>query len=368
MIAVSLAGCDQGNSGVSVFAAALLPRLIRDLRARGVETFVLGTDVERAAAGLADAPGPRLPPLLDRPALSAAFVLALVAPIARAHGARVLYLPCANRRIVAVGGVRVAGTVHDLAQLHVANKYGPVRQVYIEHLLVPLLRRLSVVTAVSQATADDVVKLAHVPAARVRVIRNGVSLGAPASATAPAGRPYLLYPARLEHPGKNHVRLLEGFARARVRGTHDLVFSGAEWGAGDRIRETIASLGLGDRVRLAGFVDRDAFTSLLVGADAVVAAGLLEGFGLPAAEALACGKVVAASSTGSLPEVVGDLGALFDPLDVDAIAAALDRAAYDEPLRARCASRGPTRAAQFSWDAAATATGNALCEVLHAAA
>lgn len=368
-VAISLAGCDFGESGVSVFAKALLPRLTRALAARGVDVLVLGTSRERSAAGLALARGPTLPKALERPALSAAFALALAATVARAHGADLLYLPCANRRIVALSGIPVAGTVHDLAQFHVAQKYGALRQVYIERVLTPLLRKLDVVTAVSQATADDVVRFAHVEPSRIRVIRNGVSLGdRTAAGDAPVGRPYFFYPARLEHPGKNHVRLLQAFASARVATTHALVLSGADWGAAELIEATARTLGIADRVRMVGFVDRDAFTALLGGADAVVAAGLLEGFGLPAAEALACGKVVAASNTGSLPEVVGELGALFDPLDVASIAAALDRAASDDALRARCAAEGPVRAEQFSWDTAATATSDALCEVLDAAA
>lgn len=368
-VAVSLAGCDFGNSGVSVFAHALLPRLIDVLRATGVRVIVLGTRRERVAAGLEGAAGPTLPASLDRPALSAAFALTVAAPLSRALGARLLYLPCANRRIVAIAGIPVAGTVHDLAQFYVDDKYGKVRQIYVRRFLVPLLRRLSVVTTVSRATADDVVRFAGVSPSRVRVIHNGVTLAPRLGPVASqAARPYLFYPARLEHPGKNHLRLIQAFAASGARATHDLVLSGAEWGAGERIRETAASLGVTDRVRMVGFLEREAFQAMLEDADVVVAAGLREGFGLPAAEAMACGKVVAASNTGSLPEVVGPLAALFDPLDVASIAAALDRAATDSELRARCALEGPTRAALFSWDAAAVATGAALCEVLDAAA
>jgi glycosyltransferase involved in cell wall biosynthesis len=244
-----------------------------------------------------------------------------------------------------------------------------LRQFYIEKVLVRLLSRLALVTAVSRATAQDVVRFGHVPSERVRVIHCGVSMGEREIGPGSQGdRPYLLYPARLEHPGKNHLRLLAAFAASSVRRTHDLVLCGADWGAESLVREQALALDLKDRVKILGFVERRRFESLLDGANIVVAAGLREGFGLQAAEALACGKVIAASNTGSLPEVVGPLGVLFDPLDVGSMAGALDRAASDAGLRERCALEGPRRAAAFSWDAAAKATGEALCEVLDAAA
>jgi glycosyltransferase involved in cell wall biosynthesis len=367
-VALSLAGCDLGNSGVSVFAQAVIPRLRMYLSSRGVESVVLGTARERQATSLETAPGPVLPDFLDRPAASASFTLTAAPLLARFLGASVLYLPCANRRIVGMPGVHVTGTVHDLAQFHVDAKYGLLRQIYVQRVLTPLLARMKMITAVSQATADDVERHAGVERPRLRVVLNGVTLGRSSLAPRPMETPFFLYPARLEHPGKNHVRVVEAFARSRARQTHRLVFTGADWGAEERIRGTIDGLSLGDRVEIAGFVSRDELTARMKNADAVIAAGLFEGFGLPAAEALALGRPVAASATGSLPEVVGDLGALFDPTDVDSMAAAFDRVIEDDALRARCRETGPAHASKFSWDKTASGIGDALCEVIHAAA
>jgi glycosyltransferase involved in cell wall biosynthesis len=358
-VAIALGGCDFGNSGVSVFAQALLPRLVDNFRSQGRDVIVLGTALERASAGLTETPGRVLPALLNVPGLSAGFSLALAGDAARRQGAGVLYLPCANRRIAGVSPIPVVGTVHDLAQFHVRAKYG---------LLVPLLRRLRLVTAVSRATADDIVKYAGVPRERIRVIPNGISMTQPALGSVPPARPYFLCAARLEHPGKNHLRLVEAFAHSRALRTHDLVLSGADWGAQALIVAKLAELGIADRVQLLGFIGRNEFAVTMGNCDAVVAPGLCEGFGLPAAEGMLCGKVVVASNAGSLPEVVGDMGVLFDPLDTDAMTSALDRAVSDQQLRERCRSGGPLRAGRFSWDSAARDTASALEEALHAAA
>lgn len=367
-VAVSLAGCDLGTSGVSVFADAILPRLGGLLASRGVGLVFLGTSRERKAASLDGAPGPVLPAVLDCAGASAAFTLLGATLLARALGAQLLYLPCANRRIAGVSVLPVVGTVHDLAQFHVASKYGHARQFYVQRVLTPLLAKLRAVTAVSEATALDIQLFAGIQRDRVRVVHNGITLGRVGRGIDARETPYLLYPARLEHPGKNHVRVVEAFAAARCRATHRLVFTGAEWGAGWRVRQAIAANRLEDRVEIAGFVSRDELAVRMAYADAVIAAGLLEGFGLPAAEALAFGRPIAASRTGSLPEVVGPLGVLFDPADERMMTAAFDRVVEDAALRARCRVEGPVRAKMFSWDRAASAIGDLLCEVLDEAA
>jgi len=80
---------------------------------------------------------------------------------------------------------------------------------------------------------------------------------------------------------------------------------------------------------------------------------LYEGFGFPAAEALACGIPVITSDTSSLPEVVGDAGLLVDPGDSGALAGRL-RQLLDHPEKAAdLAARGIAQAARFRWDRAA---------------
>jgi glycosyltransferase involved in cell wall biosynthesis len=99
-----------------------------------------------------------------------------------------------------------------------------------------------------------------------------------------------------------------------------------------------------------------------------VAAGLCEGFGLPAAEALAVGLPVAYALAGALPEVVGELGSGFDPYSVLSIRSSLERVVHDAELRARCRVEGPVRAERFSWARAVSSTADALTEAAHEAA
>lgn len=367
-VATWVAGGDAGRSGLGVFFRELLPRLSEELGARGGTLVALGTRVDLEAAGLA-ANGTEtivLPSLFDRSAFSAAASLMLGDTFARFARADVLYLPAANRRSIRAGRVPVVGTVHDIAQLAAGGRFGALRDAYVRRLVAPTFRRMRWILSVSEATKRDLVRLTGVDPARIRLVPNGIrtmTKGAPRR----AGRPYLVYPARLEHPAKNHVRLLEAFAASSLRDTHDLVLPGADWGARGLLEQTAAALGIAEHVDLAGFVSDDALVALLEHADAVVAAGLCEGFGLPAAEALAVGLPVAYALAGALPEVVGPLGDGFDPYSVPALRSSLERVVHDRDLRDRCRVEGPVRAELFSWTRAVSSTADALAEAARAA-
>jgi len=81
-----------------------------------------------------------------------------------------------------------------------------------------------------------------------------------------------------------------------------------------------------------------------------------EGFGLPVAEALACGTPALAAKAASLPEAAGDAALLVPPDDVEAIVTGMERLLHDAALRETLRERGPAHAAQFNWPAAARQT------------
>jgi glycosyltransferase involved in cell wall biosynthesis len=88
----------------------------------------------------------------------------------------------------------------------------------------------------------------------------------------------------------------------------------------------------------------------------------MEGFGMPVAEAMACGTPVIVSDRGSLPEVVGDAGIVVPPT-ADALETALAHVLTDQHAAADLAARGLARAAGFRWDVTAAKTLRALRSV-----
>ena len=114
-------------------------------------------------------------------------------------------------------------------------------------------------------------------------------------------------------------------------------------------------------VELTGWLDDAGLDALMRGADVLVHPSLYEGFGLVVLEAMARGVPVAAADATALPATCGDAAELFDPLDPDAIAAAVLRA---RARRDELAAAGRERAALFTWDATAEATALVYRELL----
>ena len=184
----------------------------------------------------------------------------------------------------------------------------------------------------------------------------------------PAGVPLVVHVGGLS-PHKNLERLLQAMARVRAGGLRPhlaLVGDPEADGFGSSHARLIAqrdALDLGSAVTFTGYVPGDHLVSLYNAATVFVMPSLSEGFGLPALEAMACGAPVAVSRRGALPEVVGEAGAYFDPLDVDDMAGTLERILGDPTLRARLAQAALDRARTFSWVAAADQTLDLLAEV-----
>jgi len=376
-IGISAFGTDGGKSGISQYAANVVGRLINLAPEHDFVAFI-----NRADAAWVQTWHPRLtvialPDWTGHPVASIFWHLAALPRLLRRHHCDVVFMPAGNRRLAWSYGVPSVGTVHDFSQLHVPQKYDAARMFYIMRVLPRMMRRLTRVIAVSESTRRDLESFARVPRSRIRVIYNGADLKrftprprATARAELPPDLkipdPYVLYIARLEHPGKNHVRLLEAFAALKRETAlpHKLVLVGGRWGGAEVIEARVRALGLTDQVVFPGFVPDAAIPALYAAADALAFPSLFEGFGIPVLEAMASGTPVCAADTSSIPEVVGDAGLLFAPLDVPAMTASLTRLLQDQELRQRLIAAGLERASRFTWDAAA----RAVLEELEAAA
>lgn len=220
-------------------------------------------------------------------------------------------------------------------------------------------RRAHRILAVSRATSSDLTRYYGVPPDKVMVIPAGAdpSLSRVMDADRlreirrryALERPFVLA-VGTRRPHKNLARLVRAFVYAKAHATHQLVFAGpGDPRFPDKARQTARELGMNEHVRFLEWVPEADLPALYTLADLVVVPSLVEGFGLPALEAMACGTPVAAANNTSLPEIVGEAGALFDPLDVKALADVLRELLHDPARRQRQAEAGQRRAAMFNW-------------------
>ena len=176
-------------------------------------------------------------------------------------------------------------------------------------------------------------------------------------------RPFLMYTGGIDHR-KNIERLIRAYAAvpASVRAEHQLAIVCAVQPESKKALEQLAAKsGLSDgELVLPGFVPEEDLIALYRQCKAFIFPSWHEGFGLPALEAMHCGAAVIAANTSSLPEVIGNEGALFDPFDEQAIASKIMQVLTDEAFRQRLISHGLQQARKFSWDSTARRAMDAL--------
>lgn len=141
--------------------------------------------------------------------------------------------------------------------------------------------------------------------------------------------------------GKGHDVLLEALAAVPHRQWH-LTCAGSltrDRATAERVRGLVRQLALEDRVTLVGELDAEALVACYDAADVFVLATRRETFGMAVAEALARALPVVSTTTGAIPDLVGDgAGLLAPPGDAAALTAALSRIIGDAELRVRLAA------------------------------
>ncbi len=163
---------------------------------------------------------------------------------------------------------------------------------------------------------------------------------------------------------KNLLRLLEAFSSVKSshKIPHKLVLVGQiNWGY-EKMISKVHQLGLDNEIIFTGYVSDEDVVYLYNGAEFFIYPSLLEGFGISAVEAMACGCPLAVSNIPVFKEVVQDAGILFDPEDVEDMTQAMTKLITDSDLRQELSKKGLQRSKFFSWEKTARETLNVYKE------
>lgn len=350
------------TGGMEVYARNLIESLVKvrpDLR--------LTAFINRNAA---DAPGPwhDLIEHVTVPADSRSrvkWVLAeqlLLPPMVRRAKVDLLHSPA--NLAPAWGRYKRLLTVHDLIHRTFPEAHEGVRAKVLSVIMPLGIRRSHRLIADSGATRDDLVELLHERSDKIDVVPLGLGEAHPERALPEqelrtklglGDRPVALS-LSAKRPHKNLIRLLDALAAIPRERRPVLVIPGYRTWHEEELEAHVAELGIGDDVRLLGWVSEEEIEALYAVARCFVFPSLYEGFGLPVLEAMQRGVPVACSDRTSLPEVAGGAALLFDPEHPDQIAAAMERLLTDEQERERLIKAGLERAAKFTWDETARLT------------
>jgi glycosyltransferase involved in cell wall biosynthesis len=258
-------------------------------------------------------------------------------------------------------------TVHDLI-FDRYPEYMPHRwaRPYYRQLMTSGLNRAKKTIVVSNATATDLMKYYPIHSDKLVIIPEGVDPGfAPIEDHTYLDQVCRQYELKLpiilsvgvRRPHKNQVRLVRAFARLAERIPHDLVLVGQRDDRfPDEAQHAVKALELQDRVCFLEWVPEQELKALYNLADLVVLPSLIEGFGLPAIEAMACGTPVVAANNSSFPEVIGNAGRLVDPCDEQELSGAILEILTDPVLHRFYSKQGLQRSAEYKWADAARRT------------
>jgi glycosyltransferase involved in cell wall biosynthesis len=240
-------------------------------------------------------------------------------------------------------------TIHHPVSIDSDMKPGSQRWYSFTRMQSRVAQRLPLVLTVSSASRTEIISRMRVRPSRIRV--------SPLSAD-PIFRPGKPVPGRIvcvasaDEPIKGLGYLLDAFADIRRQRDCELVVIGRPKPARQSDATFVSNLPAAE------------YAALLVSAEIVCVPSLFEGFSLPAAEAMACGVPVVATTGGALPEVVGDAGVLVPPGDSAALTRALVDLLDDPAARARAGQAGIARAGQLSWRRTAEETVDCYHELL----
>ncbi len=357
----------RGKTGIAQWLFALTKEL---LQSKDIELtlFVLEDDLELFDYAKANGKIQIVPESCRNPVRDILWHQSRLPRLAEQLKLDLIHLP-SYRRLIRSPRIPTLGTIHDLAPFHLTGKYDWKRMIYGKHVVPYFARQSTRLTAVSQYTATDITKFFGIPQSKITVILNGLDhqrfQPAKDHEAERALRekhqidgPFFLYVARIEHPGKNHVRLIEAFNQMKKQSGSrwKLVFGGSDWHGAEVVHQAIKASPYSDDIRVTGFVPDEALPHLYRTANAFVYPSLFEGFGLPPVEAMACGCPVISSASGSLAEVVDQAALIVEPKSVESITDALMKMVKDDTHREILKSRGLENAQRFRWDNAAKAT------------
>jgi len=268
-------------------------------------------------------------------------------------------------------------TLFDLTFRFYAATHKPLNRWFLTLLTPRFLRIADAITAISESTRRDAVRLYGIDEAKITVIYPGVNaLFRPASVEQATNirrkytlpEHFILSVGTLE-PRKNLTALLDAYALLKRDGPHQdirpltsdlrpppLVIVGKKGWLYQGLFHKLHELNLEGQVMFPGFVPDDDLPGLYSAADLFVYPSLYEGFGLPVLEAMACGTPVVTSNVSSLPEVVGDTQVTVDPHDARALARAIEWVLTDEGKRQEMRAKGLQQAARFMWERTARET------------
>jgi len=268
-IGISTSVIQRGRTGIAQYVFALLRAMRAYTAQHHFMLFVLEDDLALLDFAKNQMELVAVPERFRPPVKNIIWHQTVLPKLARRCEVEVLHVP-SYRRLLWPTPCGLVATIHDLAPFHVARKYDWKRMIYGRVIVRRLARRQDQIIAISENTARDIITFFGVERSRITVIHNGLEHERffPGSREAAKNilakqhglqQPFFLYLARLEHPAKNHIRLISAFEmfKAETPSNWQLVLGGSDWQGAEAIHAAIKQSRFAADIRRLGFVPDD---------------------------------------------------------------------------------------------------------------
>jgi len=295
---------------------------------------------------------------------------------AKSRAYKACFFPAAHRQPPYRSPCPTIGVVHDMAAYWGTRRTRQHLGAVLRMVLPNSLRHMDRIIAVSEWVKNELIDLVRVKESRIEVVPNGIDHSAFYPRTFDEEselliqpfsfrRPYILCVSRIEHPIKNHVRLIKAFGifKERTGFPHRLILAGGDSGNAAKVKAAAAKSAWRNDIFFTGHFPLKNLPELYSGADFVVVPSMYEGFGMGVVEAMASGVPAICARAASLPEAAEHAALYFDPKDPEDMADRMVTLTGDRELHERCRNLGLERAQAFSWDRCINSTLKIIMEM-----
>lgn len=259
-------------------------------------------------------------------------------------------------------------TIHDLILQHFSTGKASTLPFFLYHakrigytyVINHAIKKSKKIIVPLSAVKQDVIKQFHVEKEKIAVTKEGAvekNNQLPHIPYPINYKPYFLHVGNV-YPHKNCERLVDAFSLIiKENEEQKLVFIGKEDYFMQRLKKYVAEKKLEKYIIFTGKVSDDTLFAYYANATALVIPSFMEGFGLPALEAMSQKCLVLASDISSLREVCDEVSLFFDPKNSEDIAKVM-RKAIQLPTKERkdLQELGLQQCKQFSWQQMAKET------------
>ena len=250
--------------------------------------------------------------------------------------------------------------IHDINFLHYPKDLKPLTAKYYNYFFPKFAGLATRIATVSKFSQTEINKHYNIPLDKIDVVYNGINdfvkvCSAEEKLTTKqkysGGQDYFLHIGSLS-PRKNIPNLIKAFAafKKTTNSSMKLVLAGANFWGLEAIKTEIAVHRLEKEVVFTGRLDDQALALVLGSAKALLFVSYYEGFGIPLVEAMHAEVPIICANTAALPEIAGKAAMTVDPLDVEAISAAMQNLMADAQLQQSLIQLGREQKTLFSWD------------------